>query len=76
MQVVGTIIVLFALSPQLAPILGVLMLVVSVLVGKHIFPAKIMVAPIMFLMLEFSAFISLCSPFLVLSLTSCLLAFS
>ncbi|KAA3470499.1 ABC transporter B family member 28 isoform X1 [Gossypium australe] len=34
--VVGTICILFALSPQLAPILGLLMLFVSVSVGKYI----------------------------------------
>lgn len=35
LQVTGTILILFALSPQLAPILGLLMLTVSVLVGKY-----------------------------------------
>ncbi|KAK3039234.1 hypothetical protein RJ639_027938 [Escallonia herrerae] len=35
LQVVGTIFVLFALAPQLAPILGVLMLTVSVLVAVY-----------------------------------------
>ena len=35
LQVIGTICILFTLAPQLAPILGILMLTVSVLVGKH-----------------------------------------
>lgn len=35
MQVVGTLSLLFALSPQLAPILGLLILAVSILVGKY-----------------------------------------
>lgn len=33
-QVIGTLCVLFTLSPQLAPVLGLLMLTVSAVVGK------------------------------------------
>lgn len=40
LQVIGTICILFALSPQLAPILGLLMLTVSVSVGKFVSSAS------------------------------------
>jgi hypothetical protein len=33
----GTLVILFVLSPQLAPVLGILMLSISAIVGEHLF---------------------------------------